>query len=201
ADGSFSLPSPRQADTLLISFVGYLSRHVPVGTNGPRQLHVALEADPNALEEVVVNTGYYRMPKERATGSFTHVSSALINRSVSTNILQRLEGVANGVQFVEPHAADASGIRVRGLSTIEADTRPLIVVDNFPYEGDINTINPNDVESITVLRDAAASSIWGARAGNGVIVINTKQGAYNQTARISINSNVTIGEKPNLFYS
>src|SRR5690606_1094896 len=103
------------------------------------------------LEEVVINTGYYQVPIERSTGSFTHVDDKLINRSIGSNILQRLEGVANGVQFVEPQAGDASGIRVRGLSTIEADTRPLIVVDNFPYEGDINTINPNDVESITVL--------------------------------------------------
>ncbi|SEK41319.1 SusC/RagA family TonB-linked outer membrane protein [Parapedobacter koreensis] len=201
ADGSFFLPLPLRADTLLISFVGYLSQRLPVAAAESGPLQIALEADPNALDEVVVSTGYYQIPKERATGSFEHVDNALFNRSVSTNILQRLEGVVPGVQFVEPQAGDASGIRVRGLSTIEADTRPLIVVDNFPYEGDINTINPNDVESITVLKDAAAASIWGARAGNGVIVINTKQGAYNQPAWISVNSNVTVGERPDLFYS
>jgi len=201
ADGSFTLPPSRSGDTLLVSFVGYISQHLPLSTDISGPLHIVLETDPLALEEVVINTGYYQVPMERSTGSFTHVDDKLINRSVSANILQRLEGVANGVQFVEPQSGDASGIRVRGLSTIEADTRPLIVVDNFPYEGDINTINPNDVESITVLRDAAAASIWGARAGNGVIVINTKQGAYNQVARISVNSNVTIGEKPDLFYS
>ncbi len=201
AAGVFSLLQPRIADTLVVTFVGYLSRRLPVAAGELGPLHIVLDPDPNALEEVVVNTGYYQVPKERATGSFVHVDNTLINRSVSTNILQRLEGVVSGVQFVEPQASDGSGIRIRGLSTIEADTRPLIVVDNFPYEGDINTINPNDVESITVLKDAAAASIWGARAGNGVIVINTKQGAYNRPARISVNNNVMVGEKPDLFYS
>lgn len=201
ADGAFSLPLPQQVDTLLVRFIGYIEQRYPVALYETGPLTIVLETDRNALEEVVVNTGYYQVPKERATGSFTYVDNTLINRPVSTNILERLEGVVNGVQFVEPQATDASGIRVRGLSTIEADTRPLIVVDNFPYEGDINTINPNDVESITVLKDAAAASIWGARAGNGVIVINTKQGTYNQPARISVNSNVTLGGRPDLFYS
>src|SRR5690606_24158443 len=110
----------------------------------------------------------------------------LLNRSVTGNILQRLEGIAPGVQFVDADATDASGIRVRGLATIESNATPLIVVDNFPYEGDINSINPNDIESVTVLKDAAAASIWGARAGNGVLVITTKQGNYNQRPRISL---------------
>src|SRR5690606_13171068 len=92
-------------------------------------------------------------------------------------------------------------LRVRGLSTIEADSEPLIVVDNFPFEGDVNTIDPNDVESVTVLKDAAAASIWGARAGNGVIVITTKYGRYNQPSRISFNSNINVVSKPDLFYS
>src|SRR5690606_25864550 len=126
----------------------------------------------------------------RATGSFEFVDNRLLNRSMGPNILQRLEGTVPGLQFVEPQSTEASGIRVRGLSTIEADSRPLIVIDNFPYEGDINTINPYDVESVTVLKDAAAASIWGARAGNGVIVINTKSGQYNQSARVSVSANV-----------
>ena len=80
-------------------------------------------------------------------------------------------------------------------------TQPLVVVDNFPYQGDIGNINPNDVESITILKDAAAASIWGSRAGNGVIVITTKHGKYNQPQRISFNSNLTVQDKPNLFYT
>src|SRR5690606_29164280 len=91
--------------------------------------------------------------------------------------------------------------RVRGLNSIGAtETRPLIVLDNFPYEGDINTINPNDVASVTLLKDAASASIWGARAGNGVLVITTKKGQYNQPFRLSATSNITVQEKPDLFY-
>lgn len=199
--GEFSLPVSKQADTLIISHIGYLNMQLPFDTAGSDPLKIMLHPDPNALEEVVVSTGYYEVPRERATGSFAHVDNTLLNRSVSTNLLERLDGVVSGLQFVDSQAEDASGIRVRGVSTIEADTRPLIVVDNFPYEGDIMTINPNDVESVTVLKDAAAASIWGARAGNGVVVINTRKGAYNQPARISFNSNLTLGDKPDLFYN
>src|SRR5690606_9473139 len=148
----------------------------------------------------------YSVPRERATGAFTHIDNELLNRNASQNILDRLEGIALGVQFDRRNLdrGDVYGqpeIRVRGLSTIESNSQPLIVVDNFPFEGDINTINPNDVESVTVLRDAAAASIWGARAGNGVIVITTKQGRYNQPARVSFNTNVNVAAKPDLFYS
>lgn len=199
--GRFSILYSQQRDTLIVSYIGYLSKRIPVDLEVDSDLSITLHVNPNALEEVNVNTGYYNISKERATGSFSHVDNQLLNRSVSTNILERLEGVTNGVQFVDPQSSEPSGIRVRGLSTIESDTRPLIVVDNFPYEGDIKTINPNDVESVTVLRDAAAASIWGARAGNGVIVINTKKGAYNQPARVSFNSNINVIRKPDLFYS
>src|SRR5690606_34247321 len=164
-------------------------------------MDITLEPDENMLEEVEVNTGFYQVPRERATGSFTHVDNKMLNRVVGGSILQRLEGIASGVQFTQANGTTAASIRVRGLATIESNEEPLIVVDNVPYEGDINTIDPNDVESITVLKDAAAASIWGARAGNGVIVITTKRGRYNQRARISVNSNMTVGEKPDLFYS
>lgn len=157
------------------------------------------------LNEVVINTGYYQIPKERATGSFDHISNEMINRSTGSNIIQRLEGITSSLNFDRRknsrETSSAPALRVRGLSTIASDESPLIVVDNFPYEGDINTINPNDVESVTVLKDAAAASIWGARAGNGVIVITTKQGKYRQKASISFNNNITIGNRPNLYYS
>lgn len=198
--GEFQLTRSAVPDTLYVSHVGYLTARIPVdGTTDA--LDIYLETDPAVLQEVVVNTGYYDLPRERATGSFEHVDNRLLNRSVGPDILSRLDGIANGVQFVNPNGTNATDIRVRGLSTIESDETPLIVLDNFPYEGDISNINPNDVESITVLKDAAAASIWGARAGNGVIVITTKKGRYGQRPRISLNSNVTIGAKPDLFYS
>ncbi|SEL57442.1 SusC/RagA family TonB-linked outer membrane protein [Parapedobacter koreensis] len=200
-DGRFSLPMPATSDTLLVRFVGYAEQRLPVGPSTTGPLAIVLLPDDNTLEEVEINTGFYRVPPERVTGSFTHIDGKTLNRAVGGSILQRLEGIASGVQFTEANGTSASDIRIRGLATIQSDGTPLIVVDNFPYEGDINTINPNDVESITVLKDAAAASIWGARAGNGVIVITTKRGGYGQQARISLNSNVSVGEKPNLFYS
>ena len=97
---------------------------------------------------------------------------------------------------------ELTGITIRGRSSIDENVSvdPLIVLDNFPYEGDINNINPNDIESITILKDAAAASIWGARSGNGVIVITTKKGS-NRKIKVELNTNITTGEKPDIFYS
>lgn len=152
------------------------------------------------LEDVaVMNTGYQQISKERATGAFTKVDRQLYNYRVSTDILGRLDGLTNGVLF-DKRDRDNVRIQIRGLYTLNENVgKPLIVLDNFPYEGDLSNINPNDVRDITVLKDAAAASIWGARAGNGVIVITTKQGEANQPLKISFNSNVTIGGKPDLF--
>lgn len=157
----------------------------------------------NLIDEVVVNTGYYTIPKDRATGSFTHIDSKALQRTVGGNILERLEGVASGLQFDNRSLTDEDptktpALRVRGLSTLEADAAPLIVVDNFPYEGNIDQINPNDIESVTILKDAAAASIWGARAGNGVIVISTKKGSRTDKLRIGWNSNIGLSRKPDL---
>jgi len=206
ADGNFEIAAPKHSDTLLVTHIGYQSRKIPANNKTLKPISIQLNQLDANLEEVVVNTGYYQVPQERATGAFTQINNKQLNRSVSRNILDRLEGVTHSLLFDRRNLKDENingnpELRVRGLSTIEADSRPLIVLDNFPYEGDVSTINPNDVESITVLRDAAAASIWGARAGNGVIVINTKQGRYNQPTQISFNSNFTLGQKPDLLYS
>lgn len=198
--GRFTLTELMLPDTLKVTSIGYTAFSMVI-EEFTEPIVVALESDDTKIQEVVVQTGYYSIPQERATGSFVQIDNGLLNRSPGSNILERLEGVVSGLQFVEPHATEAGGIRIRGLSTIESDTRPLIILDDFPYEGDINAINPNDVESITVLKDAAAASIWGARAGNGVIVINTKQGRFHQPTQVSFSGNVTRGNKPDLFYS
>ncbi|HEY8971025.1 MAG TPA: TonB-dependent receptor plug domain-containing protein, partial [Puia sp.] len=120
---------------------------------------------------VPISNGYQRIPKERATGSFGFIDRTLITRTVSTNITDRIENTVPGI--LSNHGQSAAGIpireipQVRGLSTIYANASPLFVLDNFPYDGDINNINPYDIENITVLKDAAAASIWGVRAGNG----------------------------------
>lgn len=200
-NGYFALSEGQLPDTLSIHHMGYATQKMWLRSSS-EDLIIYLKRDELAIEEVqVVNTGFYQIPKERATGSFTVIDNELLNRSVGGDILQRLDGVAAGVQFVTPNGSEASDIRIRGLATIQSDASPLIVVDNFPYEGDITSINPNDIDNITILKDAAAASIWGARAGNGVIVITTKQGRYGQKSQISATSNVTVGQKPNLLYS
>ena len=211
--GEFVLKDVAEGDLVLVSFIGFETRSVIVNRailSSSGDFVIALRPSVTRLEdvEITVNTGYQHVPKERATGSFTQIDNKLLNRSTSPNVLERLEGVTNGLAFIRNNLkgenADGSQkpeLRIRGVSSILGEKSPLIVVDNFPFEGDINSINPNDIESVTVLRDAAAASIWGARAGNGVIVINTKSGKYNQAPRISLNSNVVTGDKPNLNYS
>src|SRR5690606_15013343 len=200
-NGYFAIWEGQLPDTLSIHHMGYATQKMWLRSSS-EDLIIYLKRDELAIEEVqVVNTGFYQIPKERATGSFTVIDNELLNRSVGGDILQRLDGVAAGVQFVTPNGSEASDIRIRGLATIQSDASPLIVVDNFPYEGDITSINPNDIDNITSLKDAAAASIRGARAGNGVIGITTKQGRYGQKSQISATSNVTVGQRPNLLYS
>ena len=196
ADGSFSI-SINEDNVLHVSYLGYQSREINLRLQHDNPLLILLQENENRLSEVVVSTGYQSLPKERATGSFVQVDNELLNRRVSTDVLSRLEDAVPGLVF---NRQGDSRISIRGQSTISANAEPLIVLDNFPYEGDINSINPNDIESITVLKDAAAASIWGARAGNGVIVINTKKGRYKQALKVAVNSSVNIGARPDLFY-
>ncbi|MCG7858974.1 TonB-dependent receptor plug domain-containing protein, partial [Flavihumibacter sediminis] len=124
-----------------------------------------------------------------------------LNKQAGPNILERMRGITNGVLFDSKRTNATTkrlDITIRGLSSIQASRDPLVVLDNFPYEGDINNINPNDIESITVLKDAAAASIWGARAGNGVIVINTKKARFNQETKVNFAANLTLVEEPDL---
>ncbi|MBD1366577.1 SusC/RagA family TonB-linked outer membrane protein [Mucilaginibacter sp. ZT4R22] len=199
SSGQFHVVANSNKIVLLISYIGFKTTDIAI-TLPLSPLTIPLKPDPYQLNEVMVSTGYQDISKERATGSFVKVDNNLLNRSVSTDILSRLQNVTSGLIFNKGKGTIKNDISIRGLSTIFGNAQPLIVVDNFPYDGDINDINPNDVESITVLKDAAAASIWGARAGNGVIVITTKKGKYNQSVHISFNSNITIGDKPNLFY-
>lgn len=162
-------------------------------------LKVELEPLSNTLQAVqIVSTGYQNLNKERSTGSFVQVSNQELSQRVGTNLISRLEGMVNGLT-VDRRLNTNGQLMVRGLSTLQGPKDPLIVLDNFSYQGDINQINPNDIESVTVLKDAAASSIWGARAGNGVIVITSKSPKLAQPLRIALNTNIGIGSRPNLF--
>jgi len=202
--GVFELTSFRKIDTLVCSALGYQTQSIPLvmTQDEQNQLAVTLQASTELLDEVEVSTGYQFIPRERATGSFTQVDQSLLNRRVSTDLLSRLEDVVPGLSLNRDsdNPNHQSNISIRGQSTISARPDPLIVIDNFPYEGNMDNINPNDVASITILKDAAAASIWGARAGNGVIVITTKKGGKNQPIKVGAIANVTIGQKRDLFY-
>jgi len=201
-DGTF-LFGAQSGEQVTVSFIGYTPYTFTVAENMPFQT-VVLRTGENKLSEVVVSTGYEQLPLERATGSFAKVDNKLFNQRVSSDVLSRLEGNVPGLIFNKNTSKGANGgvdINIRGHNTLFSNDQPLIVVDNFAYDGDINNINPNDVESVTVLKDAAAASVWGVRSGNGVIVITTKKGRRNQPMTIGINSNLTVGSKPNLYYS
>lgn len=199
-EGAYAI-NATENEVLVFSFLGYTSQEQPIGNLA--QIDVKMIEQQAELSEVaIVSTGYQSIPSERATGSFVLIDSTLLSRSVTTNILERLDGVTSSVQFNKNSKGigyNGSEFSIRGRSTINGDAEPLIVLDNFPFIGDISSINPNDIESVTILKDAAAASIWGTKAGNGVVVITTKSGKYNQKTRISLNSNVTIGQKPRLY--
>lgn len=148
------------------------------------------------LQEVQVSTGYQTLPKERATGSFSKIDKTQFERQVGTDVISRLKGIAPGLSFDERNGQ--TKLSIRGRSTIFANAEPLIVIDGFPYEGDLNNLNPNDIESINLLKDAAAASIWGVRAGNGVIVITTKTAAKSGIT-VETTANFSIGQKPDLY--
>lgn len=198
-DGSFILELPDGSYKLQISYLGFQQEEIQISVPLEESLKIQMQPDSFGLEQVeVVSTGYQEIPKERATGSFVQVNEELVNRRISTNLLDRLEDITPGLLF---NRGPGESLSIRGRSTLFANTSPLIIIDNFPYDGPLENINPNDVESITVLRDAAAASIWGARAGNGVIVITTKKGRRGQATKVTFNSNVTQVQSPDLFYN
>jgi TonB-linked SusC/RagA family outer membrane protein len=155
-------------------------------------------------EVVVANTGYQLVKPNEINGSLVVIDNKTLNRQVGTNILNRLNNVTSGLLFnigkSNRNPQNNTNISIRGLSTINGPLDPLIILDGFIYEGDINNINPNDVENVTILKDASAASIWGARAGNGVIVITTKSGHFNHRLEVSANADMIVSSKPDLFY-
>lgn len=172
--------------------------------SGTKELRVLLKPLSINIEEIEINTGYQWIPRERATGSFVHLDRTQLEAIPARSIIDKLDGIMPGLQFDKRNVALGSGspiITVRGMNSFHPlGAGPLIVVDNFPYEGDLGSIDPNDVESVTMLRDAAATSIWGARAGNGVLVINLKKPDQSGRTVVSWSSNVSVTAKPDLYY-
>lgn len=200
ANGNFNIAGVDGNAILVISAVNIETFEVKI--NGKADLGT-LNAKNKIIEgeNVTISTGYQHLSPNEVTGSVVSISNEQLDQRVSSTILDKLEGITNGLVFNKDPLDGTSKLRIRGESTIFGYTNPLLVVDNFPYPYEkINDINPNDVENITILKDAAAASIWGAQAGNGVIVITTKHGRANQPLRVELNANTTITKKPDLFY-
>lgn len=193
SDGEFTLEGATAKDILQISYLGFISQSITGRTNVGT---IVLQPQDNVLEEatVRVHTGYQSLPKERMTGSFSHISGEQLESKLATGLRNALEGQAAGVVI------DKTGnIEIRGLSTFNAQTSPLIVVDGYPVETSIDEINPHNIASITVLKDGVAASIYGSRAANGVIVITTKFGQSGKP-RINYSGFVNIIPRPKLKY-
>lgn len=203
ANGIFTIRVTNLPDTLYITHISYYSQSIIVtAVNQPVTCN--LKPVTIDLETITINTGYQKLKPNEVAGSVSQVSNKMLSQQVGTNIINRLQNITPGLAFNQnfrnSSTQNKTGINIRGLGTINGPLDPLIVVDNFIYEGNITNINPNDVESITVLKDAAATSIWGARAGNGVIVITTKKAGFNQKLKTEFNTAFIYTVNPGLSY-
>ncbi|MBD1433763.1 SusC/RagA family TonB-linked outer membrane protein [Sphingobacterium sp. DN00404] len=202
-NGKFRIRVNSLKDSLGISSIGF-QNIVVVASFFENNSTVFLLADKNTLEEVVVETGYQQLRSGESTGAAEVLDKEMLNIQTGTNILDRLNNMASSVRFdnqpIENADLQKLNISVRGLSTINGARDPLIVLDGFIYEGDINNIDPNSIESVSILKDAAASAIWGARAGNGVIVMTSKKGTLGaeSTTKVSVNNTLIWKERPDL---
>lgn len=194
-DGNFTLLCHKPEPTLVFSYVGMKTKQVRVDKNY-NYIRIVMEAVPNMMEEVVV-TGYQNIKRENATGSYQIIRAEDMDKRYTGDITSNLEGRVPGVVFdPKSNTKDENAITIRGKSTFNAKESPLVVVDGLPIEGGMNTVNPYDIENITILKDAAAASIYGARASNGVIVITSKK-AKSQKLSIDFNADLQISEKMN----
>lgn len=220
--GDFLIANVTVSDSLIFTYLGYTTAHIAVKAIDKLMVQMQPDSKATLSEVIVVSTGLQQLPKERATGSFATITSKELEKVPVPNVIQRLEGLVPGVK-INVLAGDRSFIygagngknlasttrvsgtndyntTIRGTGSLNAETYPLTVVDGAITDLDISAFNPNDIESITFLKDAAAASIWGVRGANGVIVITTKKGRANQIPAISFQAGFNIAEKPDLNY-
>jgi len=187
-DGNFILSNiPASAKKISISFVGMITKTVDIAPI----VNVMLESSTEALDEVVV-VAYGTAKKSTFTGALNVVNSANIERQPVTSVTDALVGAAPGVQVTNANGQPGSSpsIYIRGVGSMSASNTPLIILDGMPYDNSISSINPNDIENISILKDAASSALYGSRAANGVIMITTKKGSKD---RVKVNLRINQG--------
>ncbi|WP_373513528.1 carboxypeptidase-like regulatory domain-containing protein, partial [Persicitalea sp.] len=212
ASGNYSLSVPENATQLAFSFIGYAT--VTQDINGRTAINVSLDQESNQLQEVVVNALGFKTQKDRSGSTSSTVSSQAIKTTGEVGILNSLAGKASGVKIARANGDPGAGtsIQIRGANTIGGSSQPLIIVDGVPISNDnlygsgssrsggtsqqsrLNDLNPEDVESVQVLKGASAAALWGSRAANGVLVITTKQGKLNQRMKISYSASYSVDE-------
>lgn len=211
-NGSYQFKVPAGVLELQISYIGYVTRNMPL--NDKTTLDVILEEDSQEMQEVVV-TGYQEIKRERMTGSTSVITAQELRNKGLTSVDEIFNGTISGVNSITSgRPGEKAKIQIRGVNSLTGSTDPVWIIDGMPVQGDIPTIKvgtgdiqasifdsgvgniaPDDIESVTILKDAAATAIYGARAANGVIVVKTKSGAQGKT-RFNVSVNFGIKERP-----
>ena len=201
-DGIFQLNGLKNGDIIVVSYVGYLTEKISF--SGQKEIAVQLKEDSTLLQEVVVQVGYGTVRKKDATGSITAITAKDFNKGAIVSADQLLSGKIAGLKITtnggQPDSAP--NIRIRGGASLNANSSPLIVIDGIPVDNTtpagvgnpLSLINPNDIESVSVLKDASAAAIYGSRASNGVIIITTKRGTKGDDVKFSYSANITSSQ-------
>lgn len=187
-DGNFSLTVQKNA-TLVISYIGYVTQEIAI--KGNTNLNIILKEDSKALEEVVV-IGYGTARKSDVTGSIASVGGDKLQEMPSTNITYALQNRVAGVDMTQTSSQPGATmqIRIRGTRSLTASNDPLVVLDGIPFMGNLSDINPGDIKSMDILKDASSTAIYGSRGANGVILITTNRGAQGTPAKFTYNGYV-----------
>ena len=189
ADGNYKIATAQNA-VLVFSFVGYLPQEITVGNKVT--INVKLAADSKILNEVVV-VGYGTQKKKDLTGSIASADLVAFKESPNVSILQSLKGALPGLTIGQTNrAGDEASINIRGVSTLNGNTSPLIIVDGMIFNGRLSDIAPNDVQSLDVLKDPSSKAVYGAQAANGVILITTKTGRASAKPSITYSGSYAV---------
>ncbi|MFD3001151.1 SusC/RagA family TonB-linked outer membrane protein [Pontibacter toksunensis] len=194
ADGAYSVNVPANKNTLIFRYIGYSAQEIAI--DGRNTISVSLSVDSEMLSEVVVQVPYGSVAKTAFTGAESTITTREIQRQQVTSVTRVLEGLAPGIQTSNGGGAPGSSanVRIRGIGSVNASSSPLYVVDGVPFDGTISSISTDDIASVTVLKDAAASALYGARAANGVIMITTKKGSGGKP-RLAVNLRKGVSER------
>lgn len=190
-DGKYTIGAAN-GSTLEVSYIGFTSQNVKVGQRS--RYDVKLSEDHKTLDELVV-VGYGTMKKKDLTGGVSQVSSSDLDRVASYNLMDKVAGQIAGLSVTTSNAAPGQeqSILVRGINSLSADNSPLVVLDGIPYNGAIGDLDPNNIESLTVLKDASAAAIYGSRGSNGVILIESKKG-HKGAPHVTYHTQLSISE-------